>query len=202
MHGADIETKLSLLLRTVFCIVNWKFSRWPFCKSIAVEMDNLQTNMVSILSRVPKNDSEDWVGWLRRKRRLARDVCDRIGLWSEAWAKRLIDWDEHLHRDRGVLNKLLLYHNSDWLQAQRSQFVPAWGSVSTRNSVLAGRTGTRANGGRPQQRWDAGICLAQAFLRSRRGSLANSHALSVSSRIRNAIREIYEFFNFADLEPG
>ena len=32
---------------------------------------------------------------------LARDVCDRIGLWSEAWAKRLIDWDEHLHRDRG-----------------------------------------------------------------------------------------------------
>ena len=89
-----------------------------------------------------------------------------------------------------------------WLQAQRSQFVPAWGSVSTRNSVLAGRTGTRANGGRPQQRWDAGICLAQAFLRSRRGSLANSHALSVSSRIRNAIREIYEFFNFADLEPG
>ena len=107
-----------------------------------------------------------------------------------------------MHRDRGVLNKLLLYHNSDWLQAQRSQFVPAWGSVSTRNSVLAGRTGTRANGGRPQQRWDAGICLAQAFLRSRRGSLANSHALSVSSRIRNAIREIYEFFNFADLEPG
>ena len=97
---------------------------------------------------------------------------------------------------------LLLFHNSAWLQAQRSQFVPAWGSASTRNSVLAGRTGTRANGGRPQQRWDAGICLAQAFLRSRRGSLANSHALSVSSRIRNAIREIYEFFNFADLEPG
>ena len=103
---------------------------------------------------------------------------------------------------KGVLKKLLLFHNSDWLQAQRSRFVPESGSANTRNSVLAGRTGTRANAGKPLQRWDDGICLARAFLRSRREALSNSHALSVSSRIRNAVSEIYKFFNPATLDQG
>ena len=155
----------------------------------------MQTNMVSILSRLPKLDSEDWVGWLRRKRRLARNVCSRIGFWSEAWAKRQIDWHEHVMRASGVLKDLLLSRNSDWLQAQRSRFVAERGSASSRNSVLAGRTGTRANGGKPQQRWEAGICLARAFLRSRQVSRCNTNALSVSSRIRNAVSEVYQFFN-------
>ena len=64
MHDFNFETKLSLLMRTVFCVVNWKFSRWPFSKTIAVEMDSMQVNMVSILSRLPKLDSEDWA-WER-----------------------------------------------------------------------------------------------------------------------------------------
>ena len=105
-------------------------------------------------------------------------------------------------RTTGVLKSLLLYHNSDWLQAQRSRFVPESGSACTRNSVLAGRTGTRANGGKPQQRWDDVIRLARAYLKSRRGALVNSNALSVSSRIRNAIAEIYEFFNPEALDQG
>ena len=71
-----------------------------------------------------------------------------------------------------------------------------------RVGVSAGRTGTRANGGKPQQRWDSGICLAQAYLRSRWDGLRGGDALSVSSRIRNAIAEMYEFFNTGTLDQG
>ena len=48
------ETKLSLLLRSVFCTVNWKFSRWPFAKSVAIELDAMQVNMVSYLNAAPQ----------------------------------------------------------------------------------------------------------------------------------------------------
>ena len=90
----------------------------------------------------------------------------------------------------GVMKDLLLIRNSDWLQARRSRFVPQSDSATDRNSLLAGRTGTRANGGKPQQRWDAGISLARSFLRSRSGSLCSNNALSVSTRIRNAVSEV------------
>ena len=185
-------------MRTVFCVVSWKVSRWPFQKSLAVEMDAMQTHMVSILSRIPKHDSEDWVGWIRRSRRLARNVCARIGFWSEAWARRTISWHEHVMRHPGILKDLLLWHNSDWLQAMRAHFVAQNGSEYTRNSFLAGRTGTRADGGRPQPRWDEGITLARAFLNSRSQSINGSNALSVTSRIREAVSQIYEFFTPAD----
>ena len=115
---------------------------------------------------------------------------------------RQVAWHEHVMRHEGVLKKLLLFHNSDWLQAQRSRFVPESGSATTRNSVLAGRTGTRAHARKPQPRWDEGIRLAQAFLGSRRGALNSGHALSVSSRIRNAINDVYQFFNPAPPDPG
>ena len=193
-NAFNFETKLSLLMRTVFCTVNWKFSRWPFQKSIAVEMDKLQVNMVAMVSRYPKLASEDWVGWIRRKRRLARNICQRIGFWSEAWALRQVKWHEHVERSPGVLKDLLLYHSSNWLQSMRSRLVPANGSESIRNSVLAGRTGTRNNDGKPQPRWNAGIELARAYLQSRGICQRNSNAISVSSRIREAVTYIRDQF--------
>ena len=198
VQGGDIETKLSLLLRTVFCTVNWKFSRWPFQKTVAVEMDAMQVNMVSMISRVPKNDSEDWVTWVRRRRRLARNVCGRIGFWSEAWAKRTIEWHEHIQRHPGVMRDLLMWHDSHWLQAQRSRFVAADGSATTRNSLIAGRTGTRASGGRPQPRWEEGIGLSKSLLNTRGITLNGSNALSISSRIREAVSQVYQFFTPAN----
>ena len=194
LHSVNFETKLSLLMRTVFCTVNWKFSRWPFQKSIAVEMDKLQVNMVAMVSRYPKLASEDWVGWIRRKRRFARNILQRIGFWSEAWALRQVNWHEHVERSPGVLRDLLLYHNSNWLQSMRSRFVPANGADGTRNSVLAGRTGTRTDDGKPQPRWEAGIELARAYVQSRGTCQRNKNAISVSSRIREAVSYIKEQF--------
>ena len=84
-NAFNFETKLSLLLRSVYSAINWKFSRWPFQKSIAFDMDKLQVNMVSILSRIPRANSENIASWLRRRGQAARNVCSRMGFWSESW---------------------------------------------------------------------------------------------------------------------
>ena len=101
-------------------------------------------------------------------------------------------------RHPGALRNLLLTRNFEWLQAQRSRFVPADGSASTRNSLLAGRTGTWAIGGKPEFRWDSAIALARSLLNSRNHALIGSNALSVSSRIRAAVAEISQLFTGHD----
>ena len=97
------------------------------------------------------------------------------------------------------MRNLLLVRNSDWLQAQRSQFVASNGSAARRNSLTAGRTGTRLNIGKPQARWDAGISLARVVLGSRSDSLSGSHSLSIGSRIRNAVAYVTEYLT---RDPG
>ena len=57
----------------------------------------------------------------------------------------------------------------------------------TRNSVLAGRTGTRLIIGRPQVRWCDGLGVAKHVLEGRQESLKGSNALSISVRIREAL---------------
>ena len=87
----------------------------------------------------------------------------RLGFWSEAWARRTVSWHEHVMRTTGVMRSLVMFKNSDWLEAQRSHFVVETGSSASRNSLTAGRTGTRCNIGKPQMRWQACIALARGF---------------------------------------
>ena len=96
INSLNFETKLLLFMRAVYSTVNWKFSRWPYQKSVADELDAMQSHMVSILLRIPRSGSEDWVMWARRSRRLARSLIVRIGSWSEAWAQRTISLHEHV----------------------------------------------------------------------------------------------------------
>ena len=157
-------------------------------------MDSMQTNMVSILMQVPRTEGEDWVGFVRRKRRVARDVCARLGFWSLDWAKKQISWHDHVMRHAGPLKDLLLLRNHDWLLQQRSRFVPSFGSEFSRVSLAAGRTGTRLNIGKPASRWDASIELAKASLAGRADSQNSNHALSIGTRIRQASLIISQFF--------
>ena len=68
------------------------------------------------------------------------------------------------------------------------------GSASSRNSLQAGRTGTRLNIGRPQPRWEAGVDLARSFLAGRGHHLRGGNSLSVGSRIRSAALRLAELF--------
>jgi hypothetical protein len=53
--------------------------------------------------------------------------------------------------------KLLDFHNASWFFERRSFLLNA------RNILLAGRTGSRATGGKPQPRREDGVSLARAL---------------------------------------
>ena len=72
---------------------------------------------------------------------------------------------------------------------QRAQFVPS-NSTGSRLSVVAGRTGTRCNSGRPQTRWEDGLKLANEVLKTRATSLKGNNAVSIGTRIREAFLEL------------
>ena len=72
---------------------------------------------------------------------------------------------------------------------QRAKWVSS-NSIDCRNSCLAGRTGTRLNVGRPQPRWQEGIALAEEVLHNRNIALKGQNALTIGSRIRDALLHI------------
>ena len=73
------------------------------------------------------------------------------------------------------------YHNARWLIQQRANF-----STGGRNSLLAGRTGTRLNIGRPQTRWEAGYETSVQMLGHRTSNERSSNMLSVGTIFREA----------------
>jgi len=176
-----------LIYRTVFACVLWKISRWPFQKSIAEELDSTQCKMLSIVLPCVRAAEEDIDTYCRRRSRQAKNVANKVGLWSIIWCERVIAWSNHLKRANCYnhpCNSFLIAHGASWLQSMRSAFVTEHG---TRNSVLAGRTGTRLNIGRPQVRWCDGLGVAKHVLEGRQESLKGSNALSISVRIREAL---------------
>ena len=79
--------------------------------------------------------------------------------------------------------------DKQWLLHERAKWV-AEDSVGSRYSLLVGRTGTRLNIGRPQVRWEHGVDLAREVLQSRDVSLKGSNAMTIGTRIRNALSSL------------
>ena len=179
--------KALLIYRTVFACILWKISRWPFQKSIAGELDATQCKMLSFVLPCVMNPDEDIDTYCRRRSRLARNVANKVGLWSVMWCERVIAWSAHLKRAQNYhhpCNALINAHGNSWLQSMRSVFVT---ENSTKNSVLAGRSGTRLNIGRPQVRWSDGFDVAKLVVEGRQVSLVGGNSLSISNRIRDAL---------------
>ena len=108
------------------------------------------------------------------------------------WCKRVITWDKHVRRGakyKHICACLLEYNNNSWLMLQRSRWVPTDGD-NIRNSIFAGRTGTRCNIGRPQVRWEAGVTLARELIQSRGIASRGGNAISIGTRIRNTFAQL------------
>ena len=134
-----------------------------------------------------RSDSEDIDSFCRRRARQARNVANHCRLWSIVWAQRVVAWSAHVNRGSKYahpVSRLLQYRDSVWLLHQRSQYVSEF---SIRNSVFAGRTGTRLNIGRPQVRWSDGLDVARSLCEIRSESVKGSNALSIGTRIREAL---------------
>ena len=71
-----------------------------------------------------------------------------------------IAWDEHVGRSRSGCKwnlSLLAFHDASWLQQQRFAFAAVAPIKSNPWTVFAGRTGTRAQAGKVQPRWQEAI---------------------------------------------
>ena len=136
------------------------------------------------------NESKD--SFFRRKRREARNKANDIGLWSLMWCKRVLSWRDHVLRGvhHGHLcGSLLKFHDSTWLQQKRAEWVSTLG-ISSRNTLAAGRTGTRILATRPQVRWEDGCNVAKSTLEARDTSIKGKNSLSIGSRIREVIQNV------------
>ena len=169
--GAPLKVKL--LQRSVLAFFQWKLSRWPFQKTIAIEIDALQCQMLAIIMQLPRSIHESIDQYCRRRRREARNLASECCFWSTLWARRVIKWDEHVQRGvrhKHVVARFLNFQDANWLQRRRSEWVSAdTPEVHGRNSLTAGQTGTRLNVGRPQVRWDVGVVVARESVASALG---------------------------------
>ena len=198
MAGSTWDLKCSLLNRTVLAGVSWLFCRWPFQKGVAAELDYLQSRMLGMLARVPVLPSDDVVSFSKKRQHAGRKTASIVGLWSDCWRQRVLEWDRHVANSQQydhINSHLLSWHGVGWLQQMRSAWVSRSGQG--RNSLIAGRLGTRLFGGQPQPRWAEGIALANS-----REVIGNSNVFgSSSSSLNSRIREAQSFLN-SFLYPG
>ena len=94
-------------------------------------------------------------------------------------------------RHPGVLKSLVEFRDAEWLRNQRRRFIIRSGANVGRNTLDAGRTGTRCIGSKPQMRWEAGVTLARSVIRAHENLVFDPKPLGV--RIRDALN------HFSDL---
>ena len=170
------------------------------CVSIAVEMDQMQSKMVSILLKLPKRTDEPIEIFRRRRNKVSAQFCSKVGQWSLAWAAKVIQWHEHVQRSgqyNAINSRLLKFHNQEWLLHRRAEWIAQHESSISRVTAFAGWTGTRLNVGQPQPRWEEGLALAKTISITRGTSFNGNTNLSIGIRIREAmctLRSIMESF--------
>ena len=141
-----LDRKLILLRRCTLPRLEFVCPRWPFSLQRAAEITSLQVKMISKLARIPKNRGEIPKEYFNRRDQECQDIAVRCGAWAKIWCHKLLNWGDHLERDRNSRSwAYRLYHtqNASWLQACRAQFVCA-----TR-TIWAGATNTRLLAERP-----------------------------------------------------
>lgn len=149
------------LQRCVLPIVAYRMSRWPYQTHAAKRIDRTQTKMVCIHMGTKKRECEEPAGFVQRSSRLAAVKAREYGRWSHTWGRLVTGWDEHLKRPLNLHSwaaKMLKYHGAEWLQEQH--ILHADGESS---SLMAGRTGTRAQSGIVHRRWHDGVDRAQSL---------------------------------------
>ena len=150
---------MRLLDSTVRSILECRLGRWPWQPDYAKRLDRLQRKMVARILIVPQFPGEAVDAYSRRRGRVVAACISEKLTWGMVWAKRVQTWDAHLRRPRNFGSwpaKLILTQDSFWLRTQRF--------LQSSASIFAGKTGTRAQSGKPAARWEDGVAAAKAVL--------------------------------------
>ena len=147
------HSRCSLVSRAVWPILRFRCGRWPFSPTMAQAMDAWQQHLYALVLRIPKLSIEEPGEYNRRRYKLARSHCTKVGWWSREWSLLVREWNAHMERHPEHWGyPLLAYKDGPWLMARRL--------AASVGSALAGSTGTRAAVGHPCQRWHDGIGAA------------------------------------------
>ena len=98
LKRAPLKAKIALLKRATLPVVDMHFVYWPFTTGRASQLDRVQRKMLASLARLRPNVDDTMETFWRRRRKHATQLQEEMGSWSRRWAKRVVKWDEHLHR--------------------------------------------------------------------------------------------------------
>eukprot|EP00969_Alexandrium_andersonii_P144012 6368233-Alexandrium_andersonii.AAC.1 len=83
MAKAGFQQKLQLLERACLPCFRYRCARWPPQKTLAKNVDSLQTRMVAALMRAKPLEGECPADYVARRNCLAATMCRRAGRWSD-----------------------------------------------------------------------------------------------------------------------
>ena len=89
----------------------------------------------------------------RGRAKAAGTLAKQAGLWSVLWAKDVVNWDNHRHRER-----------NRWSWGNVLLQVRPCGELAWRRACFGGRPRTRASQGWTCRRWLDGAEEARVFL--------------------------------------
>ena len=142
-------------LRSIAC---FRWSRWPWQKAYADQLDSLQRHLVNCIRPVRPLPGEAAQAFFVRRHTACSQIAHRWGQWGQQWARSNVSWDAHIVRAHDPNNwglPLRNYHGERWLNRKRFEH-------SRQNHW--GRTGTRCFAGRPATRWHEGVRAACAVI--------------------------------------
>ena len=150
------NAKLQLMGRVVVPQIDYRFSRWPPQRQIALEIDRMQRTMTATLLCSRFNGGESVEDFCRGRNRTCTQICRDHGHWSTRWFESAISWDKHLSRQRNSYcwaARLRSFRDREWCTRRRILYAP----VDGQTSIYAGRTNTRNYHGKVHMRWHDGI---------------------------------------------
>ena len=157
MKPCNVFSRRKALLRRmntfVMPVLRYRFPRWTFYKSIALEIDRVQRRMVSIVLSCKRAPHEEQNAFYRRRAKAATSAQIEQGRWSERWAGAVVSWAEHVERDTASM----------CFVAKLSHIMPP-AELNMRRSLNNGRPCTRAASGFIIRRWWDGVSAAKEYL--------------------------------------
>ena len=147
--------------------------------------------MLSIVLPYIMQPEESLDHFCGRKRRTARNLSAETGTWAKIWGERCISWHKHIMRGaeyNHICCRILNHHDNNWLLSLRSMWVGGREGGNSRNSLFAGRTGTRLNVGRPQVRWEDGVRNAEAVIEANPIALHGRSVRTIGTIIHEAMQ--------------
>ena len=132
--------RLLFLQSSVLPIFRYKFSRWPWSKTIAGKLDAAQTHMIALLNPLPRWTGESDQDFLTRRSLAAGRLATSSGRWSHHWASAVCSWEAHVNRahDPKAWSKAVYsYRGASWLQQRRAEFSSGQTSRTNTRSLHA-----------------------------------------------------------------